>query len=157
MYCSSQLSEAHVISGRKIEISMLPGAWPVSVALSALLKCFMIYLLIAVPKANAGEKQIPVFLAPAHEASKLDSLFAKEIEVAFIDLGVSLTDTRVVIDSLNNKNSLNDQGALFDKFIEHFTINGNTNKTVQETWKTKLTKHSIEQKRDRGNSIQQKV
>ena len=49
----------------------------------------MIYLLIAVPKANAGEKQIPVFLAPAHEASKLDSLFAKEIEVAFIDLGVS--------------------------------------------------------------------
>ena len=121
MYCSNQLPEAHVLSGRKIEISMLPGAWPVSVALSALLKCFMIYLLIAVPKANAAEKQIPVFLAPAHEASKLDSLFAKEIEVAFIDLGVSLTDTRVVIDSLNNKNRLNDQGALFDKLIEHFT------------------------------------
>ena len=124
MYCSSQLPEAHVFSGRKIEISMLSRAWPVSVALSALLKCFMIYLLIAVPKANAGEKQIPVFLAPAHEVSKLDSLFAKEIEVAFIDLGVSITDTRVVIDSLNNKNPLNDQVALFDKLIEHFTING---------------------------------
>ena len=79
MYCSSQLPEAHVFSGRKIEISMLSRAWPVSVALSALLKCFMIYLLIAVPKANAGEKQIPVFLAPAHEVSKLDSLFAKDL------------------------------------------------------------------------------
>ena len=124
MYFSSQRSEAYVISGRKIKISILPKAWSLFKVFNDLLKCFVIYLLIALPKAHAAEKQIPVFLAPAHEASRIDSLFAREVEGAFVDLGISLTDTRAVIDGVNNKTSLNDKGASFDKLVEYFTING---------------------------------
>jgi hypothetical protein len=124
MYFSSQRSEAYVVSSQKIKISILPKAWLLAKTSSALLKCFVFCFLIVLPKAHAAEKQIPVFLAPAHEVSRIDSLFAREIEGAFINLGIYLTDIRAIISGVNDKTTPNGQSALFDKLIEHFTKHG---------------------------------
>ncbi len=124
MYFSSQRSEAYVVSSQKIKISISPKAWLLAKTSSALLMCIVICFLIVLPKAHAAEKQIPVFLAPAHEVSRIDSLFAREIEGAFINLGIYLTDIRAIMSSVNDKTTLNGQSALFDKLIKHFTKHG---------------------------------
>ncbi|MDC0063039.1 hypothetical protein OAJ84_03495 [Candidatus Puniceispirillum sp.] len=122
MYFSSQRSEAYVVRSGNIKISILPEILPVAKTLNALFKCIVICFFLVLSKAHAAEKQIHVFIAPVDEASRLDSLFTREIEGAFIDLGISMTDTRAVIGGLNDKTTLNGQDALFDKLIEHFTI-----------------------------------
>ncbi len=120
MYFISRSLQAYIVRSWNVRISSLPKTWPLAETLNALFKCIVICFLLVLSKAHAAEKQIPVFIAPVHEASRLDALFAREIEGAFIDLGISLTDTRAIIGGLNNKNTLNGQGAIFDKIIKHF-------------------------------------
>ena len=124
MYFSSQRSEAHIVRSGNIKINMLPKILPLAQTLNALFTCFVICFLIFQPKAHAAEKQIPIFLAPAHETSRINSLFAREIEGAFIDLGIYLTDIRAIISSANAITTSNGQSALFEKLIEHFTNHG---------------------------------
>ena len=99
MYVSSQRSEFYIVRSGNVKISILPKILPLTQTLNVFFTCLVICFLIFLPKAHAGEKQIPVFLAPALETSRIDSLFTREIEGAFIDLGVYLTDIRAILSS----------------------------------------------------------
>ena len=121
MYFSSQRSEAYIVRSGNVKISILPKILPLTQTLNVFFTCFVICFLIFLPKAHAAEKQIPVFLAPALETSRIDSLFAREIEGAFIDLGIYLTDIRAIMSSANAITTVNGKSALFEKLIEHYT------------------------------------
>ena len=124
MYSISQRSEAYIVRSGNIKKTILLKILPLTQTLNFFFTCFVICFLIFQPKAHAAEKQIPIFLAPAHETSRINSLFAREIEGAFIDLGIYLTDIRAIISSANAITTSNGQSALFEKLIEHFTNHG---------------------------------
>ena len=121
MYFISQRSEAYIVRSGNVKKTILLKILPLTQTVNFFFACFVICFLIFLPKAHAAEKQIPVFLAPALETSRIDSLFAREIEGAFIDLGVYLTDIRAILSRANATTTLNGQSALFEKLIGHFT------------------------------------
>lgn len=65
--------------------------------------------------AGASGTAIPAFIAPSNAASLSSRWFAHEIEVAFLDLGLRLTDPRTAITDITNPALAAGSTRLFDQ------------------------------------------
>ena len=65
--------------------------------------------------AGANGTAIPAFIAPSNAASPSSRWFAHEIEVAFLDLGLRLTDPRTATTNITNPALAAGSTSLFDQ------------------------------------------
>ena len=65
--------------------------------------------------ANAKSTAIPAFIAPSTAASMSSRWFAREIEAAFLDLGLRLTDPRTATTDITNPALATGSTRLFDR------------------------------------------
>ena len=111
----------HHIKSRDISVVSVrrPAGWPTLHSLAIICHLGLLSLLSGIPTAShaAGAEgtAIPAFIAPSNAASLSNRWFAREIEAAFLDLGLHITDPRAATANITNSALAESSTSLFDR------------------------------------------
>ena len=121
MYANDRQVRTAFASQTLAASSLWRNMWRMTRTIGAALGCFTASMALTLPTAYASEAHVPVFIAPADDSSLAASLFLQELERAFLDLGLTLTDPRAIVSNGNDAAAQPRKGSGFGHLARSLT------------------------------------